>query len=198
MKRSTQTIIQFFLGLAVFILLNVVANSRIGGRPLYGSLDLTEEKRYTLTPGTETLLENQKEVLFARVMLEGEFPAGFKRLQEATREMLEDFRSVCPYLEYEFYDPNQGSVDEINTRREKFKEAGIIPVNLRVKGVDGTSTTAIYPYVIFNLGERTVPVNILENEVPGVPSDVILNNAVALLEYKFASAIQQLNRAYSP
>ncbi len=198
MNKKTQTIIQFFLALVVLVLVNVFANSRIGNTPLYGALDLTEEKRFTLTPGTEALLESQKDVIFVRVLLEGEFPAGFKRLQEATREMLEDFRSVSPYIEYEFYDPNQGSVDDINARREKYKEEGINPVNLRVKGVEGTSTKSIFPYAVFRTGDRVIPVNILENEIPGVPSDVILNNAVALLEYKFASTIQKLGRAYSP
>ncbi|WP_020539128.1 gliding motility-associated ABC transporter substrate-binding protein GldG [Lewinella cohaerens] len=196
MNRKTQTIIQFFLGLGVLLLINIVANSRMGGRPLYGALDLTEEKRYTLTEGTETLLEAQEDVIFVRVLLEGEFPAGFKRLQSATREMLEDFHSESPYIEYEFYNPNEGTVDEINTRREQYKEEGIVPVNLRVKGVEGTSTTSIFPYAIFYKGERSVYVNILENEIPGVPSDVVLNNAVALLEYKFANAIQKLNRSY--
>lgn len=196
MNRRTQTFIQLLLGVAVVLLLNIVANSRMGGRPLYGALDLTEEKRYTLTDGTKQMLEQQEDVIFVRVLLDGDFPAGFKRLQEAAREMLEDFRSVSPYIEYEFYNPNEGSVDEINERRERYKEEGILPVNLRVKGVEGTSTTSIFPYAIFYKGERSIPVNILENEIPGVPSDVVLNNAVALLEYKFANAVQKLNQSY--
>lgn len=196
MNRRTQTIIQLALGLAVVLLLNIVANSRMGGRPLYGALDLTEEKRYTLTPGTENLLEQQEDIIFVRVLLDGEFPAGFKRLQQAAREMLEDFRSISPYIEFEFYNPNEGSVDEINQRREQYQQEGILPVNLRVKGVEGTSTSSIFPYAIFYKGERSIPVNILENEIPGVPSDVVLNNAVALLEYKFANAIQKLNQSY--
>jgi len=198
MNRKTQTIIQFLLAIAVLLLVNILANSRIGGRSLYSSLDLTEEKRFTLTPGTIDLLEEQKDIIFVRVLLEGAFPAGFKRLQDATREILEDFRSISPYIEYEFYDPNQGTTDDINARREEYKESGLIPVNLRVKGVEGTSTQSIFPYAIFNIGERAIPVNILENEMPGVPSDVVLNNAVALLEYKFASTIQKLHRGYSP
>lgn len=198
MNRKTQTAIQLLLGVAVVVLLNLVANSRIGGRPLYGALDLTEERRYTLAPGTVDLLEQQKDIIFVRVLLKGEFPAGFKRLQEATREVLEDFRAVSPYIEYEFFDPNSGSVDAINARREQYKEEGMVPVNLRVKGTDGTSTKTIYPYAIINLGERSEYVNILENEVPGVPSDVVLNSAVALLEYKLANAIQKLRRSYKP
>ncbi len=198
MNRKVQSLIQLLAAIAIVLLVNILANSRVGGRPLYGSLDLTEEKRFTLSQGTVDLLEAQTDIIFVRVLLEGDFPAGFKRLQTATREMLEDFRGVSPYIEYEFFDPNQGTVDEINQRREQMREEGMIPVNLRVKGVEGTSTKSIFPYAIFYLGERAIPVNILENEVPGVPSEVVLNNAVALLEYKFASAVQKLVQGYNP
>ncbi|MEM1215996.1 MAG: gliding motility-associated ABC transporter substrate-binding protein GldG [Bacteroidota bacterium] len=198
MTRQTQTLLQLLLGIAVVVLLNILANGRISGRPLYGALDLTEEKRYTLTPGTQELLAAQDDIIFVRVLLEGEFPAGFKRLQTAAREMLEDFRSISPYVEYEFFNPNDGTQEEVNQRKQQLLDQGVVPVNLRVKGVEGTSTKSIYPYVIFYKGEKPVIVNILENEVPGVPSDVILNNAVGLLEYKFANAIQKLNRAYKP
>ncbi|RME98512.1 MAG: gliding motility-associated ABC transporter substrate-binding protein GldG [Bacteroidetes bacterium] len=197
MKRQTQLIIQAGLAFLVLLLINVIGNSRLGGRPLYTAWDLTEEGKYTLTKGVQRLLEAQEDVIFVRVLLEGDFPAGFKRLQDATRDMLDDFRAHTPYLEYEFYNPNGGSVEEVNQRREKLSERGINPINLRVKGVDGTRTTAIYPYAIFRRGEREVVVNILENEVPGVPDDVILNNSVALLEFKFARAIQQLGRGYA-
>lgn len=198
MSPKIQAIIQVGLALVVVVLINIFANLRINGFPLYGALDLTEEGRYTLTEGTEALLEEQDDIIFARVLLEGEFPAGFKRLQKATREMLEDFRSVSPYIEYEFFNPNTGTVDEINERKKQLSEQGINAINLRVKDVEGTSVQSIYPYVIFYRGEQSLPVNILENEVPGVPNEVILNNAVALLEYKFASAIQKLRQGYNP
>lgn len=197
-SRKYQALLQVALAVALLLIVNVLANSRIGGRPLYGALDLTEEKRFTLTNGTKELLNDLEEVVYVRVLLEGEFPAGFKRLQRATREMLEDFRSVSPYIEYEFSDPNEGSTEEINARREEFKEMGMIPTNLRTQDKEGAVQQLIYPYAIFYFGGRSMPVNILENEIPGVPSDVILNNAVALLEYKFAGAIQKLRRGYKP
>ncbi len=197
MKKQTQLAVQALLAVAVLLLINLIGNSRLGGRPLYTAWDLTEEGKYTLTEGVQQLLEEQEDLVFVRVLLEGEFPAGFKRLQDASRDMLDDFRGLSPYLEYEFYDPNDGGTEEVNKRREVLSERGINPVNLRVKGVDGTSTKPIYPYAIFRRGEQEVVVNILENEVPGVPDDVILNNSVALLEFKFARAIQQLRRGYA-
>ena len=197
-SKRWQALLQALMALVIVIFVNILANSRFGDVSLYGSLDLTEEGRYTLSPGTRKMLRQLDDVVFVRVLLEGEFPAGFKRLQSSTRELLDDFRNYSGYVEYEFVDPNVGSKEDVNARREEMAKDGIVPVNLRVKNTDGTSTQLIYPYVVFYYGGRSIPVNILENEVPGIPSDVILNNAVALLEYKFASAIQKLKRDYKP
>jgi ABC-2 type transport system permease protein len=197
MKKYTQLIVQAILALLVLLLINVIGNSRLGGRPFYAAWDLTEEGKYTLTKGVEDLLESQEDIIFVRILLEGDFPAGFKRLRDATRDVLDDFRSHTPYIEYEFYNPNAGPTEEIKKRRENLAERGLNPINLRVKGVDGTKTTPIFPYALFRRGEQEVIVNILENEVPGVPDDIILNNSVALLEFKFARAIQQLQRGYA-
>ncbi|MCB0635658.1 MAG: gliding motility-associated ABC transporter substrate-binding protein GldG [Lewinella sp.] len=197
-KRSITALIQFVLAIALILIVNMLANSRIGGHRLYGALDLTEDGRYTLTDGTRQLLEGQEDVVFVRVLLEGEFPSGIDRLRKASREILEDFRSVSPYVEYEFSDPLAGSEEDVRQRLEAMKEEGITPGQLDVRETDSRSKKLFFPYAVFNRGDRQIVVNLLENDVPGVPSEVILNNAVALLEYKFAKAIQQLQRGYFP
>lgn len=197
-NRKLQSLLQLLLFAGVLLFLNILANARINGRALYGSLDMTEEKRYTMTDATRSLLEGLDDVVYIRVLLEGEFPAGFKRLQAATRDVLDDFRSASGYIEYEFEDPNTGTKEEINQRRELLSKDGINPVNLRVKGVEGTSEKLIYPYAIIYYKNRNFIVNLLENEVPGVPPEVTLNNSVALLEYKLANAIQKLQLTRKP
>ena len=47
-----------------------------------------------MTRPTVELLQNVDDNIDINILLEGEFPAGFKRLQTATREMLDDFRSI--------------------------------------------------------------------------------------------------------
>ncbi len=197
-NRKLQSLLQLLLFAGVLLFLNILANARINGRALYGNLDMTEEKRYTMTGATRSLLENLDDVVYIRVLLEGEFPAGFKRLQAATRDVLDDFRSASGYIEYEFEDPNTGTKEEINQRREQLSKDGINPINLRVKGVEGTSEKLIYPYAIVYFKNRNLSVNLLENEVPGVPPEVTLNNSVGLLEYKLANAIQKLQLTRKP
>ncbi len=197
-SKKVQSLIQLGLFVGIVVFLNILANVRIGGKSWYTYLDMTEEKRFTLTDGTKTLLSNLDDVVYVNVLLEGEFPAGFKRLQTATRDMLEDFRSESGYLEYGFQDTNEGSVEQINQLRENLSKDNIIPINLRVKTKEGTSERQIYPYAIFYYKGRNMAINLLENEVPGVPSEVILNNSIGLLEYKFANAIQKLQTPQKP
>ena len=197
-NRKVQSLLQLLLFAGVLLFLNILANARINGKALYGYLDMTEEQRYTLTGATRNLLQGLDDVVYIKVLLEGDFPAGFKRLQAATRDVLDDFRSASGYIEYEFEDPGAGTTEQINQRREQLSKEGVNPVNLRVKGVEGTSEKLIYPYAIIYHNNRSFTVNLLENEVPGVPPEVTLNNSVGLLEYKLANAIQKLQLARKP
>lgn len=194
MKRSkrTQSLIQFGLFAGVLVFVNIVANS------FYGHLDLTEEKRFTLTKPTQGLLRDLKERVYVRVLLDGDFPAGFKRLQTATKEMLDDFRSESGYLDYQFENPSDGTIEEINERRKALSEQGIVPFNLRVADMGETSQQLIYPVAVFHFGGRQMVVKLLENNSPSLSPDEVINNSVTLLEYKFANAIKKLRSPKRP
>ena len=192
MTNRTRSLLNFALVLGIALLANILGNVA------YTYFDLTEDKRFTLTDATRDLLDEVDDPVFVRVLLEGEFPAGFKRLQRSTREMLEDFRSENGYLEYEFVDPNDGDPEERNERIASMAKDGIVPTRLTVKGADGQEERLIYPYAIFNYRDRTVVVNLLENEGVGNRQEEELNNSINQLEYKFASAIKRISTGYRP
>lgn len=185
-SRRTQAFLQFGLFAGILLFANIVANS------FYTHLDLTEEKRFTLTKPTKALLRGLKDRVYVRVLLDGDFPAGFKRLQTATREMLDDFRSESGYLDYQFENPALGSVEEINERRKALADEGIVPFNLRVAEQGESSQQLIYPVAIFHYGGRQMVVKLLENNSPSLSPDEVINNSVSLLEYKFANIIKKL------
>ncbi len=184
-KRS-QALIQFGLFCGILLFVNILANT------FYSHLDLTEEKRFTLTRPTREMLRGLKDRIYVQVMLEGEFPAGFKRLQTATREMLDDFRGESGYIDYQFEDPGKGSVEEINERRKALSDQGILPVNLRVAEQGQSTQKIIYPVAVVHYGNRRIPVKLLENESQTLDPEVVINNSVTLLEYKFANAIKKI------
>ncbi|MDP4852924.1 MAG: Gldg family protein, partial [Saprospiraceae bacterium] len=196
--RYKQALINLSLAIGIIILLNVFMHSRIGNFPLYTRFDLTEDQRFTLTPATTSLLRNLDEVVFVKVLLQGDFPAGYKRLQESVEDMLLDFQSENALISYQYEDPLAGNTEQVNTRKKQLAELGVLPVSLNVRENGERSQKLTYPYAIFYYKGRSIPVNFLENQIPGVPPDVILNKAVTLLEYKFIHAIQQLKQSTKP
>ncbi|MCF8237181.1 MAG: gliding motility-associated ABC transporter substrate-binding protein GldG [Saprospiraceae bacterium] len=191
-KAQLQGNISLFLYLGILVAVNVVA----AYFPM--SFDLTEDNRYTLTSSTRTLLDEVDGPVYVDVLLGGAFPAGFKRLQRATREMLDDFRGESGLLDYTFTDPNTGSKEQINALREEFAKQGLNPTNLRIKENGETTEKLIFPYAVISYGGRSVPVNLLEAEMPGLPPEVILNNSISLLEYKLSSALFRLIHPEKP
>ena len=140
-NKKQQSFFQLGLIIGIALFLNILGNA------FFTHIDLTEDKRFTLAKPTQEMLNNLEDVVYIEVLLEGEFPAGFKRLQRSVRELLNDFRSESGGLvDYSFTDPNQGTAENVGLRRQEMAKDGIVPVNLRVKDTDGTSEKLIYPY----------------------------------------------------
>jgi len=191
-NKKSQSLIQLALFFGIIVFVNILSSY------IYKSADLTEEGRFTLTQPTKELMDEIDDILYIQVLLDGDFPAGFKRLQTATKELLDDFRSVNGNVEYEFLNPGEGTIQEVNERKKVLANDGIIPTVLRVKQIDETVEQIIYPWAIINYKGRSVPINLLENEALGVSDEVILNNSVSLLEYKFTSGITRVRTTKKP
>jgi len=192
MGSRYSNLIRPILIIAILIVVNIIAQYS------FWQYDFTEDKRYSLTEPTKDLLTEQDDIIFVKILLEGEFPAGFKRLQRSVSELLNDFRSISPYIEFEFVNPMDGSVSDINQRLEALKQDGIYGVQLRIDEKEGRSQKSIFPYAIFNFGKRKYIVNLLEPQMRGVSDEIWMNNSINLLEYKFANAIQKLKQEDKP
>ncbi|MBL7954119.1 MAG: Gldg family protein, partial [Flavobacteriales bacterium] len=117
MKRSPRTtdLLELVLGLAVVGLVLFI------GSFLRLRADLTNEKRYTLTPSTKQLLEELPDVVYVKVYLTGELPADLQRFSRSIRELLDEMRVVQPEkVQYSFIDPSE-SPDE-KTRKETYDQ----------------------------------------------------------------------------
>jgi len=93
-KSKAQSLLNYAIFIGVLIFINVI------GQYYYGRIDLTEEKRFTLTPATIKLLKNLDNDVTIEVLLDGDFPAGFKRLQKGTKEILQDFRAHSSFIHF--------------------------------------------------------------------------------------------------
>jgi len=186
--KKGNIIVQLVLIITGLIIINIISHR------YYSHIDLTEDQRFSLTAPTENLLADVDDPIFIRILLDGEFPAGFKRLRQSTKDMLDQYRSIAPKIIYEFQNPSpKGATnEELNNIKLELSKDGIQPTTLRYGEGDALTNRQIYPYAIFSLGQKQVVVNLLEEQVMGIPEEVILNQSVSLLEYKFSNAIQKL------
>jgi ABC-2 type transport system permease protein len=174
-------------GVIIIILINYI------GSFAFERFDLTSEKRYTLSDNSKQLASNLEDIVYVKVYLEGDFPAGFKRLRDETREMLNEFRAYSNgNIEYEFINPSESSDEKI--REEIYKQLykdGLRPPDLNVKDEDGQTNKIIWPGAIFSYRGKDVPVQLLKSQM-GMSSEMMLNSSIEAMEYEVANAIRNL------
>jgi len=158
-------------------------------------IDLTEEKRYTLSAPTKKLLKNLKDPVSIHVFLAGDLPAGFRKLSKSTQELLDEFKEISGNrIQFKFEKPGEGLND---TAKEKVIDSlyayGISKTNVKaqVKENESQQQQYVYPGALISSREHVLGVDFLKGQSyeGGLNS---LNKAEALLEYKFASAIQKV------
>lgn len=184
-----QNILQLALSLVAIILINLISNF------VFHRIDLTAEKRYSLSPVTKDLIKNLDDIVYFKVYLDGEFPAGFKRLRNETREMLDELRSYSDNIQYEFIDPTaiKDKKDRNNLYRS-LSSKGLEPTELQVRKDDGTSQQVIFPGALVSYKGTEIPMQLLISQVNTAP-EVVLNNSIQGLEYNISTTIRKLSRA---
>lgn len=162
-------------------------------------LDLTEEKRHTLTEPTKEMLEGLEDKIFVRCYLTGEFPAGFKRLEQNIKERLDEFRDYSNnQLEYEFIDPYESENKKVIADTEKaLYEKGLKFTRLAYEDNGAQQSKLIWPAAIIEYQGKEYPVQFFKSDMPE-PSDEMINSSVNSLEFEMASSIRKALRSDKP
>ncbi len=194
-RRSTYSWKKFFTGnKLVWLIIGILILSAF----INFSIDLTGDKRFTLSQETKSLVKSVDDIVYAEVLMDGKLPAAFTRLRKAAISKLEDFNNLNEKIQYSLTDPLSGNKEDVKANQEALRKDGIAPTQLTVYNGKEQENKIIYPYVLFHFGERAIPVNLLESIDPNLPEDEVLNRSVALLEYKFGNAIQKLRMKKNP
>lgn len=158
---------------------------------LHARFDLTEEKRYSLTPTTKNLLRNLQQDVTIDVFLKGEFPAGFRKLSNATQEFLGVLKEANPErIRYRFVSPGE-EAGAGKTWGDSLRSAGVEPINLTVQQKAGEEARNIFPYALLHAAGKTDVVNLFPSSKRNI-SATELNNAEATMEYGFARSLDKL------
>ena len=160
----------------------------------HAKLDLTKEKRYTLSKPTRDLLKNLNDDVQIDVFLKGDFPAGFRKLTNSTTDFLRLLKDRTGRIYYRFISPLDNIPGSSTTYADSLISMGAVPINLTVQKKEGESSNIIFPVAVINYKGKQALVNLY----PGASSRISqeeINSAEALMEYQFVKTLDKLNRS---
>jgi ABC-2 type transport system permease protein len=189
MKKRGIDIVEFLLMFGIVVLINIIVSQ------YFFRIDLTGDKRYTISNTSKEILKGLDDVVYVEVYLEGQFPSGFKRLQSSIREILDEFRVYGGNnIQYKFLDPGAEPDNERRSRiYNTLAQKGIQPTNLFAKEKDKKIEKLIFPGALVAYKEKEVPVMFLKGNKGAGPEE-ILNQSVEGLEFELITSIRQLTQ----
>jgi ABC-2 type transport system permease protein len=180
----------------VFSMLAILVLTYLISSLLHWRLDMTGEKRYSITDATKSILRKQEDPILVKVYLEGDLQTGFLRLKNSTKDLLTEMREASGgKLTFEFINPIEKAKNEqekVSIYKDLVKK-GLQPTNLKIKSDEGYSEQIIFPGLLVSIGDQTLPIQILENQVGHSPEEALNHSAISL-EYKIANAIKKLTQ----
>ncbi|WP_372775165.1 gliding motility-associated ABC transporter substrate-binding protein GldG [Mangrovibacterium sp.] len=184
LKKQLKKTVVLVLGM---LLLFVVGSS------VFFRIDLTTEKRYSLAPVSKELLSKLDAPIKVDIFLAGELPPGFRQLQQAVEEKLQDMDAWADYrIQSARKDPYDiTNVDERNQLFNQLVTLGIQPTDLRQNKEEGTVTKLIFPGAVLRYNDQLIGVNLLKNN-QALSAEENLNNSVETMEFELMNAIRQL------
>lgn len=155
-------------------------------------IDLTNEKRFTLSPATKKLLKQLDEPVEVKVFLKGDFPSGFKKLAASSNDMLQEFGEIAgDKFRYSFVSPDELMENTEVKWGDTLAGMGLYPINLKSQLKAGEQQQLVYPVALMRYKDKVVPVK-LYNGIPNIGRAEI-NSAEAMMEYQLADAVYKLS-----
>lgn len=192
--RMTSSRKQNVWGMAAVLLVLLFVN--VTSSYLFTRMDLTQEKRYTLSASTKEMLKELDEQVLFRVYLEGDdLPSEYRRFRNEIKDMLDQFRAYSRYVEYEFVNPNSMKTDEEKRQlNEMLIKKGLTPIPVTSEEDGVQKQQIVYPSMEVSYMGRETALQLQSSGVSGRSTDEVVNSSVESLEYNFVTAIHRLTR----
>ncbi|KAF2341945.1 gliding motility-associated ABC transporter substrate-binding protein GldG [Flavobacterium tistrianum] len=187
MKLSTKQNLKT-LGITIFIL--VVLN--VLGTLFFHRFDLTKDKRYTLSPTSLGIVKQVQNPLSIKIYMAGDLPADFRRLQQETKQLLEEFQAYNSNIVFEFVDPLENE-DESEELTKSLFQKGLTPVNITVDDKGKQSQAMVFPWAVAVYNNKEVNIPLLKN-IMGASTTQKVIGSIQHLEYSIADAINKVTK----
>lgn len=185
-ENKSKALKQLGIVFLAIIVINLISNF------FFKRFDLTQDKRYTLSETTLNIIESVDSPLYIEVYLEGNFPPEFKRLQNETKQLLEEFTAYNSNIIFNFKNP----IEKEETRVEKMKEfyaKGMQPLSITVEDKGKQSQEVVFPWAQATYGDKFTKIALLKN-LMGASTEQKVISSVQHLEFGFAEAINKVSK----
>ena len=181
MKSRSGKYMRFLAYLVVIVLVNVA------GMTLFFRLDLTANKKYSISGASKQVVSTLSEPLTINVFFTKNLPAPYNNTERYLRDLLEEYAIFANrYFNYRFYDvsPEEGDMSrETRENQELARGYGIFPVQIRVIQKDEVKFQKAYMGLVVIHGD-------LLERIPTI-------TATEGLEYRLTTTIEKLNNKIS-
>lgn len=184
-KYKKSALIGLLVSLVVLISVNIIFSY------LYVRIDLTQDKRNSLSETTIDMLKNLNEKVYIKVYMKGENqPADYDFFAQKTEDILQEFRRYSKNIYFEFIDPVKGkSQEESKAIYNEFYKKGLSPIPISKEDASGFSTHFIVPGAMISYKVKEAPSTLVVSDPNGADW---LNYSVQELEYNLVTTIRQL------
>ncbi len=168
----------FLLSLGAIFLLNFVANKK------YFRLDLTQDKRFTLTDATKSVITKLNDVVEFKVYLHGNnLPVKYVEFKEEIQNRLTEIRNLNPNnIEFEFIDPY--AAEDPAEFVKSLRKQGLRFTNDVEKTENGVNQIQVIPGMMIYYKGKSLPVNLLKSDI---------TKSIESIEYELVSTIKILS-----
>lgn len=181
-------ILEGFGLLALLLAINMLSSR------LFVRMDLTAEKRYTLSNQSKQLIKSLDKPLEVILYLNGDLNPAFDRLRTSATDMLDEL-SVYASHSITLREVNPSAAPDEKIRREhylKMDQRGMKGLSVNEHDREGKlSSKVIYPWMELIYNGDTIAVSLLKKNLNLTPQEV-LNTSVGELEYNLTEGIRAL------
>ena len=150
--------------------------------------DLTDDKHYSLSEASKTLLRQTDAPIEVTLLLDGDLNAGFRRLKKATEETLEE---MAVYSDLKV-------VKVVKDAKDLKDSLGLSPIIIHEREQNGkTAQTTVYPYALMQYKGKKAVVTLLKN-TRGLSGEENLNASIEQLEFAFMEALHLIQQTETP
>ncbi len=194
MKKLIQKVLRSIIAKAVILLLILILVN-MALRSVFFRIDLTQDKRFSLSASTIELLNLLESEASVTIYLDGDLNQGFRELKMACNDLMREFNiHGKSKFSFTFTSPDNVASEERKKRLLKqLEDLDMAPINVVEEGKNGKIIQKpVYPWAAINYKEKTYPVRLLVN-IPGKNGTENLNLSIQNLEYQFTDALRILS-----